>query len=120
MVHDDKDEGRKRTEEEQNVIIERINDGDDWIIEGVLRKNLRYLLDIADRVIYLDVLKRRRDRRIFVRFVKQKLKLEVVNYKPTFGMLKMMYRWSRDYELQRVEFERLLENYEGKLQVRRE
>ena len=39
---------------------------------------------------------------IFVRFVKQKLELEVVNYKPTFGMLKMVYRWSRDYELQRV------------------
>lgn len=120
IIHDDEDEGRKRTEEEQNIIIKNINDKNDWIIEGVLRKNLRYLLDIADKVIYLDVSKRKRDGRIFVRFLRQKLKLEVANYNPTFGMLKMMYRWSNEYELQRVEFERLLGRYAGKLEVRRE
>lgn len=120
IVHDDEDKGRKRTEEEQNEIIKSINNGEDWIIEGVLRSNLRYLLDAADRVIYLDVPKKKRDRRIFLRFVKQKLKLEAVNYKPTFEMLWMMYRWSKDYESQRSEFERLLKRYEYKLEVRRE
>lgn len=118
IVHNDKDKGRKRTEEEQDIIIENINKRENWIIEGVLRKNLRYLLNTADKIIYLDIPKNKRNRRILIRFIKQKLKLEKVNYKPTFEMLKMMYKWSENYEIQKKAFEGLLNKYKNKLEVR--
>ena len=48
IVHDDINK-RKRTNEEQQEIIEKINKQENWIIEGTLRKNLYNLLDIANR-----------------------------------------------------------------------
>lgn len=119
IVHNDEQGGKKRTEEEQNIIFRKINKNESWIIEGVLRNNLVYLLDVADKIIYLDISKKKRNRRIFIRFIKQKLKLEEVNYKPTFKMLKMMYQWSKNYEMKKEKFERSLSKYTNKLEIRR-
>lgn len=55
IVHDDINK-IKRTEEEQNKIIQRIDNNKNWIMEGTLRKNLYYLLELADKIIYLDIL----------------------------------------------------------------
>ena len=63
IVHDDINK-RKRTNEEQQKIIEKINKQENWIIEGTLRKNLYNLLDIADKIIYLDIPLKIRKRRI--------------------------------------------------------
>ena len=93
IVHDDNEGGRKRTEEEQNRIIKQIDKQNDWIIEGTLRKNLYYLLEISEKIIYLDIPKRTRNIRILTRFIKQKLKIEKVNYNSTLEMLKLMYKW---------------------------
>lgn len=118
IVHDDENGGKKRTEKEQNVIIESINKNKDWIIEGTLRKNLEYLLNLADRIIYLNIPRQKRNRRIIKRFIKQKLGMEKVNYKPTIRMLKMMLKWSNEYENKKEEFECLLDNYKEKLEKR--
>ena len=37
IVHEDNEDGRKRSKEEQNRIINQIDAGKDWIIEGTLR-----------------------------------------------------------------------------------
>lgn len=115
IVHDDRQNGRKREEEEQNVIIKNINKNENWIIEGVLRKNLQYLLELADKIIYLDVPKYKRNIRILKRYIKQKLKLEKSNYKPDIKMLKMMFKWSNDFEKNKKELENLLLKYKNKL-----
>lgn len=115
IVHDDRQNGRKREEEEQNVIVKNINKNEDWIIEGVLRKNLQYLLELADKIIYLDVPKYKRNIRILKRYIKQKLKLEKSNYKPDIKMLKMMFKWSNDFEKNKKELENLLLKYKNKL-----
>jgi len=114
IVHDDQNKF-KRNNNEQQQIISQINKNKDWIIEGTLRKNLNYLLDKADNVIYLDTPLRTRKIRIFTRFIKQKLGIEKCNYKPTLKMLKQMYKWTKDYEKSREEREKLLNKYEHKI-----
>ena len=116
IVHDDSQNGRKREEKEQNVIIKNINKNENWIIEGVLRKNLQYLLELADKIIYLDVPKYKRNIRILKRYIKQRLKLETSNYKPDIKMLKMMFKWSNDFEKNKKELENLLIKYKNKLE----
>ncbi len=104
IVHDDKD-NYKRTNEEQQNLIKRINENDNWIIEGTLRKNLFNLLQLADIIIYLDIPLMVRKRRILTRFIKQKLRIEKSNYKPDLKMLKNMYKWTKDFEKNKKEFE---------------
>ncbi len=115
VVHDD-DNNRKRTEEEQKEIFDKINsENNDWIIEGTLRKNLYYLLDYADKIVFIDTPLKIRKRRIITRFIKQKLGIEKSNYKPTLHMLKLMFKWTNDFENKREEFESKLIKYKDKL-----
>lgn len=119
IVHDDEN-NIKRTIEEQKEIINSINKNKSWIIEGTLRKNLYYLLDMTDKIIFLDIPYNVRKRRILLRFIKQKVKKEKCNYKPTIKMLKKMFIWNKDFEENREEFIKLLDNYEGKLEILKE
>lgn len=117
IVHDDSKDGRKRNEEEQNRIINQIDEAKDWIIEGTLRKNLYYLLEMSEKIIYLDIPKRTRNIRILTRYIKQKLKIENANYKPTLKMLKLMYKWSREHENNKHQLEKCLNKYTEKLEI---
>lgn len=117
IVHDDRNNGSKRSFEEQDKIIKEINKEKDWIIEGTLRKNLYYLLEMADKIIYLNIPKRKRNIRILTRYIKQKLKIEKSNYKPTIKMLKAMYNWSNEHENNKCELEKCLNNYKEKLEI---
>lgn len=117
IVHDDNEGGRKRSAEEQDITIKHIDEKNSWIMEGVLRKNLYYLLDIADKIIYLDIPKRKRNIRILTRYIKQKLRIEKVNYKPSIKMLKQMYKWSGEYEKNKSQLEKVLNQYKEKLEI---
>lgn len=116
IVHDDVNK-KKRTPQQQNEIISNINKEDGWIIEGVLRENLEYLLEIAEKIIYLDIPKNIRNKRILTRYIKQKIGIEKSNYKPSLKMLKMMFKWSNEFEKNRDEFENKLNKYVDKLEV---
>lgn len=116
IVHDDEN-NVKRTPEEQKYIINNINQNNSWIIEGTLRKNLYYLLDMADKIVFLDTPYGVRKRRILLRFIKQKTKREKCNYKPTIKMLQKMFIWNKDFEKNKEEFIKLLDNYKEKLEV---
>lgn len=118
IVHDDNQGGKKRSFKEQDKIIEEINKNESWIIEGVLRNNLEYLLEIADKIIYLKIPKSKRNRRILIRFLKQKLKIEKANYKPDIKMLKSMLKWSNEFEKNKGTFEILINTYKEKLEIR--
>ena len=115
VVHDDKN-NYKRSPEEQRKIIDEINDKENsWIIEGTLRKNLFYLLEMTDIIIYLNINVRVRKWRIIKRFVKQKLRLEKSNYNPSIEMFKLMFKWTNEFEKNKNEFELMLDRYTGKL-----
>lgn len=116
IVHDDNNK-IKRTSKQQDEIIEKINNNADWIIEGVLRKNLYYLLELADKIIYLDISKKVRNRRILIRYIKQKLGLEQANYVPSLNMLKNMYKWSEKYDKNKHEIMQTLDKYKDKIEI---
>ena len=118
IVHDDIN-NRKRTNEEQQRIIKEINKNNNWIIEGTLRKNLDNLLDMADKIIYLDIPLKIRKKRIFIRYIKQKLGMEKSNYKPSFQMLKNMYKWTDEFESNKDTFEENICKYSDKSDVLR-
>lgn len=117
IVHDDNESGRKRSVQEQEKIIKKIDEENSWIIEGTLRKNLYYLLDIADKIIYLDIPKRKRNVRILTRYIKQKLRIEKSNYIPSIKMLKQMYKWSEEHEKNKSQLEKVLNKYNVKLEI---
>ncbi len=117
IVHDDNNGGIKRTFKQQDEIIKEINKNNKWIIEGVLRENLFYLLDLSDKIILLDVNRRKRNIRILIRYIKQKLKLEQVNYTPSLKMLKSMYKWSEKYDKNKKELMEMLDKYKDKVTI---
>ena len=116
IVHDDLNK-RKRSGEEQLNIINDINKNNDWIIEGTLRKNLDILLDFADKIIFIDIDKKIRKRRIISRYIKQKLRIEKCNYKPSLEMVKDMFKWTNDFEKEKNNFLKRIYKYEDKLIV---
>lgn len=116
IVHDDI-KNIKRTPEEQLKIINKINKKDSWIIEGTLRKNLYYLLDYADKIILIDTKYRVRKYRIIKRYIKQKLKIEESNYKPSIKMLRKMFEWNKKFEKEKQELLKYLKKYEYKLEI---
>ena len=81
IVHDDVN-NKKRTEEEQKNIINKIlKDNKDWIIEGTPRSNLELLCNNAEEIIFLDIDKKELIKRVKKRYLKRKLKIEKINYK---------------------------------------
>ena len=82
-----------------------------------MRKNLYNLLDIADKIIYLDIPLKIRKRRILYRYIKQRLGLEKCNYMPNMKMLKNMYKWTSEFENNKINFEKDLFRYEEKLTI---
>ncbi len=114
IVHDDKN-NLKRTLREQLEIINKINNQENWIIEGTLRKNLDILLELSEKIIYLDIPLKVRKRRIFTRFIKQKLHIEKSNYKLTLKIFKLMYFWTNEFENNKLVLENKLKKYHYKI-----
>lgn len=107
--------GYKRTPEEQVQEIKRIDELGDWIIEGTLRSSCHCLLEMADKIIFLDTPLWLRKCRILTRFIKQQLHIEPCHYKSDFNMLRLMYKWTDDFENNRKQFEEILGKYKYKL-----
>lgn len=116
IVHCQTATGRiKRTKEEQVETILNIDKNGAWIFEGTDRESYQCLYEMADTIIFLDTPLWKRRLRIFVRYVKQKLGFEKCHYKPDLNMLKMMYKWTRDFEENRDKFEAKLKLFENKV-----
>jgi adenylate kinase family enzyme len=116
IVHQQTATGRyKRTADEQVEVIMNIDKNGAWIFEGTDRKSYRCLFEMADTIIFLDTPQRKRRIRILIRFLKQNLGIEKCNYKPDFEMLKSMYKWTRDFEKNREDYEALLQLYKYKV-----
>lgn len=116
IVHDDVN-NIKRKNEEQQKIIKKIDNQNEWIIEGTLRRNLYNLLEMADNIIYVDTPLIIRKKRILTRYIKQKLGIEKCGYKPSYKMLKNMYTWTKEFESKRKDFEYILKKYQEKVIV---
>ncbi len=100
--------------EQLNTILE-IDRRGEWIIEGTYRQSQKCLFDMAEKIIFLDTPLHIRKVRIITRFIKQKCRIEKCNYEPTFEMVRKMFKWTKDFENKRSEYESILLEYENKL-----
>lgn len=92
---------QKRLESEQKTIIKQINkDNNNYILEGVLRKNLTFLIDIVDNIIILNIEKPILKKNIKKRYIKQRLGLSNCSYPINKQLLKDMYKWVDNYDYQ--------------------
>ncbi|WP_242964966.1 hypothetical protein [Scatolibacter rhodanostii] len=118
IVHKRTPTGRvKQSPQEQQNQIQQIDTTGKWIFEGVYRESYHCLLDMADKIVFLDIPLRIRKFRIFTRFLKQNLKLEPCEYKPDFKMLRLMYKWTDDFEKGKPDFLTMLNRYQDKVIV---
>lgn len=116
IVHHQTSAGRyKRTVSEQLDVIREIDAAGAWIFEGTDRDSYRCLYEMADTIIFLDTPLWKRRVRIATRFVKQRFGFEQCHYTPDLKMLRMMYRWTRDFEQNRASFEEKLLRYHEKV-----
>ncbi|SDN64658.1 Adenylate kinase [Psychrobacillus sp. OK028] len=73
---------------------------EDWVIEGVHIDWTDEALRLADHIIFLDIPVKQRTYRIIRRYIRQLLKIEKVNYKPTFTIFRKMFQWNTYFEEQ--------------------
>jgi len=68
------------------------------VMEDAGRPAFEYLWEAADAIIFLDLPVSVRKRRIVLRWIKQRLHLERCSYKPDWVMLKLMFKWTQNFE----------------------
>jgi adenylate kinase family enzyme len=107
----------KRTPDEQVQVIQQMDAKGSWIAEGVYRPSYHLLLDMADIVVWLDPPLWKRKFRILSRHVKQVIGMEECAYEPDLRMLRNMYMWTKNFEGQRGELDKILQPYLDKLIV---
>ncbi len=105
----------KRTPQEQTDIMEGILGYPAWIVEGVYRPAQEALFAHADRIVFLSVPYKKRCFRIVLRWVKQRLRIETADYRPTLSMLRMMFHWNRAYETEIAQIQASLMKYAEKI-----
>lgn len=89
----------RRTDEERDEYLNSIIRTEAWIIEGVHNEDwVANSFEQAELIIFLDTKYTIRTYRIIKRFVKQKLKIEPSNYKPTMKIFFKMFKWNRHFE----------------------
>lgn len=117
IVHDDINNLKRNNKEQMDIINGIDKNNKDWIIEGTLRRNMDYLLNLANKIVYIDIPVKIRRKRIVTRYIKQKLGIEKSNYKPSLKMLKMMFKWTNDYERNKEDMDYRLKNYIDKTTI---
>lgn len=118
IVHDD-ELGVRRSLEEQKEIINKINTNDKWIIEGALRKELYFLMEMADLIIMIDIDREIVEHRVITRYIKQQLGIEKINYKVDKDFLEMMLSYVDKYYETREDIFKILNKYKDKLIIKR-
>ncbi|MFJ7825845.1 DNA topology modulation protein FlaR [Psychrobacillus sp. NPDC096623] len=73
---------------------------EEWVIEGVHIDWTDEALLSANQIIFLDIPVNKRTWRIIRRYLRQLLKIEKVNYKPTFTIFRKMFQWNTYFEEQ--------------------
>ncbi len=116
LVYDDKNNHRKRTEKEIEVLFTKILEKDSWIIEDVGRTKFKRGREEANKIYYLQLSKKVVYKRVIIRWLKQKRNLESYNYPPTFAQLIDMIKVTHSYFKKEKNKIKELERYKEKLE----
>ena len=102
IVYDDENK-LKREELEQINLLNKINrENKEYIIEGVLRKNMDFLLNLVDKIVVIDLNKKILKNRIRKRYIKQKIGISKDKYLVSKVNLGEMYDWIEKYDYERI------------------
>lgn len=101
----------KRTEEERDDLFRSIISQDNWIVEGSPRKCLKESFKCCDYIIVLDVPIFVRLKRVFSRWIGQKMGREEYNSKPTLKFLYYNIKWVFEFSKIRTPLIEELKNY---------
>lgn len=109
----------RRSDTEIITILEKIIYTEMWILEGTCTKDwITKSFNKADHIILLDIPYLTRLKRIIFRYIKQLLKLEAANYKPTITMFIHMLKWNHKFnKINKFEFFKLTQQYREKIIV---
>ncbi len=118
IVHDDV-AGVRRSLDEQKKLIKQVDANDKWIIEGALREELYFLLDMADLIIMIDLDRDIVEHRVMTRYIKQQRGIEKINYKVNKDFLEMMLGYVDKYYKTRKDIFEMLDKYKDKLIIKR-
>ena len=119
IVHDDV-KGIRRSLDEQKELIKQVDKNDKWIIEGALREELYFLLDMADQIIMIDLDREVVEHRIITRYIKQQRGIEKINYEVDSNFLEMMLGYVNKYYETRDDIFKMLEKYKDKLIIKKD
>lgn len=107
----------KRTPEALKKVITAIDQQGNWILEGTDRAAYQYLYEWADTIIFMDPPLWKRKIRIVTRYLKQITGREQALYTPNRQMLVNMFRWTKDFERGRNDFESKLKRHGDKVTI---
>ncbi|MBQ4030619.1 MAG: hypothetical protein II625_02580, partial [Bacilli bacterium] len=89
------------------------------IIEGALREELYFLLDMADQIIMIDLDRDIVEHRVITRYIKQQRGIEKINYEVDSKFLDMMLGYVDKYYSTREDILKMLSKYNDKLIIKR-
>jgi len=102
IVYDDENK-LKREKLDQINLLNKINrENREYIIEGVLHKNMDFLLNLVDKVVIIDLDKKILKNRIRKRYIKQKIGISKDKYLVSKVHLGEMYDWIEKYDYERI------------------
>ena len=111
IVWNDDNGNIKRTDEEINILFNKIINNKSWIIEDVGRKKFNDGIKKADIVYYIDLPKYIIYKRCISRWIRQKIGIEKYNYKPTLKSLFEMIIWAKqDLTSKKVKIKDIIDN----------
>lgn len=117
VVYDDEDNHRKRTDEEIDKLFKDILKKPNWIIEDVGRNKFKEGRELADKIYYIKLPRSEINKRVIIRWIKQKIGKMPYNYPPTIKSLLEMLKWVRQYSEKEKILLKELEEYKDKLRI---
>ena len=110
-------DNRKRSVEERDLIFNSVLSNERWIVEDAGRAYFEIAMQKADAIIHLEPSVYVRKRRILLRWIKQRLHLGKCGYIPDLLMLKLMFKWTKSYEIGADGVKERLKNYKDKIYI---
>ena len=108
---------RKRTDEARDKMFIDILSKDNWIVEGTPRKCLNESFEVCDYIFFLDTKTSVRLKRVFSRWIRQRMGKEKYNSKPTLSFLKWNIKWVIEFDREKKQLLENLQCYDTKLKV---
>ena len=108
IIWDDDHGNIKRSSKEINHLFSEILKKPFWIIEDVGRVCFKEGIKQADIVYYIDLPVLVIYKRLVMRYIKQKIRIEAYNYKPTLKGLRELFSWAKkDLKSKKKKIERI-------------